>query len=52
VKIEAVREYGGKVDLIDPRKKSRSTRVRELGSANPEAYLASAYDDDVCQSGS
>jgi threonine dehydratase len=28
VKIQAVREYGGKVDLIDTRKVSRSARVR------------------------
>src|SRR5262245_4115491 len=47
VKIEAVREYGGTVDLIDTRTKSRSARVRELGSAHPEAYLASAYDDPL-----
>jgi threonine dehydratase len=47
VKVEAVREYGGTVDLIDPRKKSRRERVRELGAANPGAYLASAYDDPL-----
>ena len=47
VKIDAVREYGGTVNLIDTRTKNRSTRVRELGSADPEAYLASAYDDPL-----
>ncbi len=47
VKIDAVREYGGTVDLIDPRTKSRSARVHELGLANPGAYLASAYDDPL-----
>src|SRR6202163_425389 len=29
VKVDAVREYGGEVDLIDTRMKSRADRVRE-----------------------
>jgi threonine dehydratase len=47
VKVDAVREYGGKVDLIDVRVKSRSGRVEELAAENPAAYTASAYDDDL-----
>ena len=45
VKIDAVREYGGVVDLIDVRVKGRAARVAELASENPDAYIASAYDD-------
>jgi threonine dehydratase len=47
VKIDAVREYGGSVDLIDVRTKSRAARVSELASLHPEAYVASAYDDPL-----
>src|SRR3989442_14327969 len=38
VKIEAVREYGGNVDLIDVRVTSRAARVAELAAENPDAY--------------
>lgn len=47
VKIDAVREYGGMVDLIDVKEKSRAGRVAELASDNPDAYIASAYDDPL-----
>jgi threonine dehydratase len=47
VKIDAVREYGGTVDLIDVRVKGRSARVEELAREFPEAYVASAYDDPL-----
>lgn len=47
VKIEAVLEYGGDVDLVDVRVKSRADRVRELSQQYPEAYIASAYDDPL-----
>jgi threonine dehydratase len=47
VKVEAVREYGGQVELIDVRLKSRAERVSELASQYPEAYVASAYDDSL-----
>jgi threonine dehydratase len=47
VKVEAVREYGGNVDLVDVRVKSRAERVRELAEQHPEAYVASAYDDPL-----
>src|ERR1700682_1220948 len=51
VKIEAVREYGGNVDLVDVRVKSRAERVRELSEQHPEAYIASAYDDPLVIAG-
>src|SRR5215813_2190021 len=47
VKIDAVREYGGTVDLIDVRVKGRAERVAELAVQHPEAYFASAYDDPL-----
>jgi threonine dehydratase len=45
VKVDAVREFGGQVDLIDVSGKSRAERVHELAKLYPEAYVASAYDD-------
>ena len=51
VKIEAVREFGGTVDLIDTRVISRAARVRELAAQYPEAYAASAYDDPLVIAG-
>jgi len=47
VKIEAVRHYGGAVDLIDVDEVSREDRVDQLSGENPEAYVASAYDDPL-----
>ena len=47
VKVDAVREYGGEVDLIDVSEKSRAARVEELAAKNPDAYVASAYDDPL-----
>ncbi|HEY6333572.1 MAG TPA: pyridoxal-phosphate dependent enzyme, partial [Blastocatellia bacterium] len=46
VKIDSVREYGGTVDLVDVRGKSRQQRVSELALEKPGAFIASAYDDD------
>jgi len=51
VKVEAVREFGGIVDLIDTGRISRSSRVRELATEHPEAYAASAYDDPLVIAG-
>jgi threonine dehydratase len=45
VKIDAVREYGGVVDLINTKEKSRAQRINELVAAHPDAYIASPYDD-------
>ncbi len=47
VKVDAVREYGGRLDLIDVRATSRAQRVAELARQYPEAYVASAYDDPL-----
>lgn len=47
VKIDAVREYGGMVDLVEVGIKSRAERVQELAAENPDAYIASAYDDPL-----
>jgi len=46
VKIDAVRGYGATVDLIDTAKVGRSERVSQLAEEMPNAYFASAYDDD------
>jgi threonine dehydratase len=45
VKVEAVRAYGGTVDLIDVHHISRAERVAQLMSEHPEAFQAPAYDD-------
>ena len=45
VKVDAVRGYGGEVELIDVTVKSRWDRVWELTKVHPEAYVASPYDD-------
>jgi threo-3-hydroxy-L-aspartate ammonia-lyase len=45
VKIAAVRSYGAKVDLIDTTKIGRSERVEHLAVEMPDAFVASAYDD-------
>lgn len=47
VKVEAVREFGGAVELIDVQKTTRQARVKELAHAFPDAYAASAYDDPL-----
>jgi threonine dehydratase len=47
VKVDAVREYGGEVDLIDVRVIGRAARVEQLARENPDAYVASAYDDPL-----
>lgn len=51
VKVEAVRAYGGEVVFVDTRETSRATRLAEVAAAHPEAYVASAYDDDLVISG-
>jgi threonine dehydratase len=47
IKIEAVREYGAEVDLVDVSKKGRLERLGELAKQFPEAYVASPYDDPL-----
>jgi threonine dehydratase len=50
-KIDAVREYGGRVELIDTRVTSRRERVAALATAYPEAYIASSADDPLVITG-
>ncbi len=45
VKIDAVRNYGATVDLIDTKIVARKARVAQLAEQMPNAYFASAYDD-------
>ena len=47
IKIAAVRSYGATVDLIDTKVKSRAARLAEVAAEHPDAYVASAYDDDL-----
>lgn len=51
VKIEAVRAWGGEVDLFDTQRISRRRRLEELAAAHPEAYVASPYDDPLVIAG-
>jgi threonine dehydratase len=45
IKVDAVREYGAEVDLLDVSKKGRLERLGELANKFPDAYVASPYDD-------
>jgi threonine dehydratase len=47
VKVDAVKEFGGQVEFVDVRAKTRAERVRELGLQHAEAYIASSYDDPL-----
>jgi threonine dehydratase len=47
VKIDAVREFGGRIEFVDVGVKSRAERVAELARQYPNAYVASAYDDPL-----
>ena len=47
VKVQAVRDCGANVDLIDVGKISRSDRLAQLAAEDPDAYLASPYDDPL-----
>jgi len=47
IKVDAVREYGADVDLVDVKKKSRLDRLAELSASFPDAYVASPYDDPL-----
>lgn len=51
VKIDAVRSYGATVDLVDTTKVGRNERVAQLAEQVPDAYFASAYDDDFVIAG-
>lgn len=47
IKIAGVRSYGATVDLVDTKVKSRAARLAEVAAEHPDAYVASAYDDDL-----
>jgi threonine dehydratase len=47
VKVDAVREYGATVDLINVREISRNERVQQLAAESGEAYVASGFDDPL-----
>ena len=51
VKVEAVRNYGAAVGLIDTAKIGRAERVAQLMNEFPDAYQASAYDDPLVIAG-
>lgn len=47
VKVDAVRSFGATADLIDVNLVSRAQRLAQLAAERPDAYLASAYDDQL-----
>jgi len=51
VKIDAVREHGAEVDLVDTTKTTREARLAELAALHPDAYVASPYDDALVIAG-
>lgn len=51
VKVDAVREWGAEVDLIDTARVSRVKRLAELAAEHPDAYVASPYDDPLVIAG-
>ncbi len=51
VKVDAVREFGGQVELVDVNVMSRAQRLNELAVEFPQAYVASPYDDPLAIEG-
>jgi threonine dehydratase len=47
VKVDAVRSFGAEADLIDVKVVGRTERLAQLAHERPDAYLASAYDDQL-----
>jgi threonine dehydratase len=47
VKVDAVLAYGAEADLIDVNVISRTGRLEQLALERPDAYLASAFDDQL-----
>jgi threonine dehydratase len=47
VKIDAVRSYGATLDLVDTSVVRREDRVAALAAEQPDAYVASAFDDPL-----
>lgn len=51
MKVDAVRAYGAVADLVDTTVISRQERVLQLAAADPDAYVASPYDDPLVIAG-
>jgi len=47
VKVDAVREFGAQVDLIDTKAITREARVAEIVASLDDAYTASPFDDPL-----
>jgi threonine dehydratase len=47
VKVDAVRSFGAEADLINVKEVSRTERLAQLAEERPDAYLASAFDDQL-----
>ncbi len=45
IKVASVRKFGGIADLVETTQTSRAERVEQLAAEMPNAYRASAYDD-------
>jgi threonine dehydratase len=45
VKVDAVKRYGGSVDLLNVSEKTRAQRVQELATDNVGSCIVSAFDD-------
>jgi threonine dehydratase len=46
VKIQAIKDYGGIVDLVNVKHKTRAQRVLELAQEHPDSAVVSAFDDE------
>ncbi len=51
VKVAAVRHWGARVELLDPARESRAAGLARLAAANPDACVASPYDDPLVIAG-
>lgn len=51
VKIDAVRRFGGIVELVDVKKVTRAQRVEQLADQQCDAIVVSAYDDPLVVEG-
>lgn len=47
IKVDAVRDFGAEVELINVRRISRAARLNELAALHPDAYIASPFDDPL-----
>jgi threonine dehydratase len=51
VKVDAVADFGANVDLINVTEISRTERTEQLAAERPDAYIASAFDDQLVVDG-